>query len=237
MLTQLNNFYRIEVMIRKIISCLAITFLCCVNFYAQSITTAGDYFRSISEYYGTIRTYEADVDMVLGKRTMYGHVSFKRPDLLRIDFTRPQDQVIVYNGDMLTIYLPETTAVLQQIVQNDKDGGSNLATPQGLSLMSRYYSVAYETGQAPVTIEDVVDEQVVKLVLYRRNTTEAFRQIRLSVGANSKLIRRVEAYTAGGETFTFLYSNYSVNKEIPDQRFIYDPPSSANIYNNFLFSE
>ena len=32
-------------------------------------------------------------------------------------------------------------------------------------------------------------------------------------------------------------SGYKINSDISDQRFIYDPPSSANNYNNFLFSE
>jgi len=35
----------------------------------------------------------------------------------------------------------------------------------------------------------------------------------------------------------FTFSDYKLNQGIPDQRFIYDPPSSANVYNNFLLSE
>lgn len=223
-------------MVKRVFSLVQLAVLFCAALGAQTITTAGDYFRGISEYYGTIRSYEADMSLAVGRNSMQASVSFKRPDLLRIDFSNPQSQTIVFNGDMLTIYLPGPQAVLQQSVQGD-GSGAGLASPQGLLLLSRYYSVAYETGQNAVSIEDVADESVINLVLYRRNTTEAFRQIKLSVGANSKLIRRVEAYTASGEKFVFVYSNYRLNTEISDQRFIYDPPSSANVYNNFLFSE
>lgn len=114
---------------------------------------------------------------------------------------------------------------------------ANLATPQGLSLMSRYYSVAYESGQDPVPLEDGSTEMVVKLVLSRRNTTEAFRYIYLSVLPDTKLIRRIEAVTPQNERFQFDFSNYVINQGISDQRFIYDPPTSANNYNNFLFTE
>lgn len=213
----------------------AASFLFCTFVYAQSITTAGDYFKTISEFYGTIKTYEADFDMSVGNRSMYGHVSFKRPDLLRMDFTSPANQVIAYNGDMLTIYLPDTSAVLQQSVQDD--GGASLATPLGLSLMSRYYTVAYDGSTNASMIESVPDEAVMNLILYRRNANESFRSIKLAIGVKSKLIRRIEALSAGAETFVFLFSNYTINGDIPDQRFIYDAPSSANIYNNFLFSE
>src|SRR5574344_336932 len=137
--------------------CLAgcIFFLAAAVSYSQSIITAGDFFKKVSAYYGTIKDYEATVDISAAGAAMSGKVSFKRPDLLRIDFTKPENQVIVFNGEMLTIYLPESSAVLQQQVQtNSGAGGASLATPQGLSLMSRYYSVAYEKGQDPEPLEE-----------------------------------------------------------------------------------
>ena len=39
------------------------------------------------------------------------------------------------------------------------------------------------------------------------------------------------------EEFTFNFSNYTLNNSIPDTRFLYDTPSDANTYDNFLFSE
>lgn len=209
----------------------------CSAVQAQTITTASAYFKTVSEYYGTIKDYEADMDLSVGKQQMTAKVSFKRPDLLRLDFSNPADQVILFNGDMLTIYLPGSSAVLQQSVQSDSGaGGASLATPQGLSLMSRYYTVAYETGQDPVPLDDTSDEKVIKLVLNRRNTAEAFRSIKLAINAETKLIRRVEAVTPRGDEFVFNFTNYKLNQDISDQRFIYDPPSSANNYNNFLLS-
>ena len=207
--------------------------------YAQNITTASAYFKTVSEYYATIKDYEADMQLSAGKQQMAGKVSFKRPDLLRIDFSNPANQVIVFNGDMLTIYLPDASAVLQQSVQSDggSAGGAGLATPQGLTLMSRYYAVAYETGQDPVQLDENSDEKVIKLVLTRRNSAEAFRYIKLAINAETKMIRRVDAVTPRGEEFIFDFTNYRLNQDISDQRFIYDPPSSANNYNNFLFTE
>ena len=201
------------------------------------ITTANDYFKTVSELYGTIKDYEAEMDITIGRQQMSAHVSFKRPDLLRVDFSNPSEQVILFNGDMLTIYLPNASAVLQQQADSSSAGGTTLATPQGLSLMSRYYTIAYETGQAPVLLDDTSNEQVVKLVLNRRNTSEAFRTIRVAVSVETKLIRRIEATTPRGERFVFDFTHYRLNQNIPDQRFIYDPPSSANVYNNFLLSD
>lgn len=210
----------------------------CSRLAAQNITTAADFFKGVSEYYGTIRDYEADMDITAGRSRMQGKVSFKRPNLLRIDFTNPQEQVILFNGDMLTIHLPGISSNLKQSVPSSSDqAGMNLATPQGLALMSRYYSVAYEVGQDPVPLSESNPEQVVKLVLYPRNSSEGFRRIRLAITPSTKLIRQVEAQTLQGQTFVFYFYNYALNQSIPDQRFVYDAPSDANNFNNFLFSE
>ncbi|MFA6938041.1 MAG: outer membrane lipoprotein carrier protein LolA, partial [Treponema sp.] len=86
-------------------------------------------------------------------------------------------------------------------------------------------------------LEEGSDEKVVVLILNRRSSAEAFRQIKLSINPQTKLIRRVAATTPQSENFTFNFYDYNLNSGITDQRFIYDPPSSANNYNNFLFSE
>lgn len=209
------------------------------------ILTAGAFFQSVSEFYGTITDYEAKMGITTGSSSMEASVSFKRPNLLRIDFSNPATQVILFNGSQLTIYLPGSSAVLTQTVSSEANAstGANLATPQGLTLMNRYYSITYLSVKKimqlddPKTVENPSDEMVVKLKLERKNSTEGFRQIILSINPDTKLIRRVEAVTTANENFVFNFTEYALNQRIPDTRFIYDSPSSANTYSNFLFSE
>lgn len=205
--------------------------------FAQGITTASAYFKTISEYYATLKDYVVDFEIKIDRQETAGTLSYKSPDLVRLDYSNPEEQVIVFNGDSLTIYLPDAPAVLQQQIVSDSTSAATLGSAQGLSLMSRYYSVAYETGQAAEPLEEGSDEMVVKFILTRKNSSEAFRYIKISVNEYSKLIRRIEAVTPKGETFLFNFYEYQLNQGLSDQRFIYDAPSSANTYNNFLFSE
>ena len=207
--------------------------------FAQNITTASAYFKTISEYYGTIKDYEVDFEIKIEKTESAGKLSFKAPNLVRMDYTNPEEQVICFNGDILTIYIKEPAeAVLQQQVTPDSTNNTaSLTTPQGLSLMSRYYTVAYETGQNPEPLEDGSDEMVVKLILTRKSASEAFRYIKLAINDETKLIRRIEAVTPKGEEFVFNFFDYVLNQNLSEQRFVYDAPSSANNYNNFLFTE
>ncbi len=219
---------------KKLIVLLSGLLVCTTLAFSQSIMTASEFFKSVSEKYEKINDYEADIDITAGNNNMYGRVSFKRPEMLRIDFAEPAEQVILFSGDNLTIYLPGYSAILEQAVNSV---GSVAATSAGLSLLKRYYTIAYETGQSAVALDGNVEDMVINLVFYRRTSTEAFSVIKISFAEDTKLIRRVVAKTPQGETFTFNLTNYNINSGIADARFIYDPPSSANDYNNFLFSE
>ncbi|HBP10147.1 MAG TPA: outer membrane lipoprotein carrier protein LolA [Treponema sp.] len=215
----------------------AAVFMCafCTAAFSQEITTASDFFKSVSDRYAEIKDYEADIDITIDKNEMKGKISFKRPEMLRIDFSDPAEQVVVFNRDDLTIYLPSPTSAILE--QNVTASGPNAATAQGLSLLRRYYTVAYESGQSAVPLDENSDEMVVNLLLSRRSAAEAFRTIKLSVDPSTKLIRRVAAVSAQDVDYIFDFHNYNLNVSISDQRFIYDPPSSANNYNNFLLSE
>lgn len=197
--------------------------------------TAATFFQSVSEKYGTLNDFEATMHMTIGDSSMSARMSFKRPNLLRLDFSRPDTQTIVFNGEVLTIYLPGHRTILNQAVESSGgSGGMSLATPQGLVLMSRYYTIAYEVGQDPIPLEEGSEEKVIKLVLTRRTRSESFRTMVVSIIPASKLIRRIVAETTDGRKHVYNFSNYNLNSGIPDMRFVYDAPASANNYNNFL---
>ncbi|GHT94787.1 membrane protein [Spirochaetia bacterium] len=212
--------------------------VCALN--AQEIITAERYLESVSEQYGVIRDYEARIVIRSGSTDMYGMVSHLAPSFLRIDFTSPAEQVIVFDGELLTIYLPEYKAILNQAVTSSRSSantGASLATAQGLILLRRNYIPAFVTGPEPVPLDDASTEQVVKLRLSRRSISEGFREIILSIDPATLLIRRIEGRTIAEAQVRFDFSNIRINQGIPEQRFIYDSPASANLYNNFLFRD
>jgi outer membrane lipoprotein-sorting protein len=160
---------------------------------------------------------------------------------LRIDFSRPDGQVIAFNGEQLTVYLPEYRAVLNQDISSSQrstaTGGASLASAQGLTLLRRNYVPAFVTGPEPAPLDEDSREEVVKLRLTRRSVVEGFREIILSIDPETSLIRRIEGRTIADALVRFDFSNIRTNLGIPEGRFIYDSPASANVYNNFIFRE
>jgi outer membrane lipoprotein-sorting protein len=205
---------------------------------AQEIVTAERYLESVSEFYSGIRDYEAKVAIRADSSDMRGNLSFLSPSFLRIDFTEPAEQVIVFNGELLTVYLPRQRAVLSQNITPSRRpaaSGASLASAQGLILLRRNYIPSFVSGPSPVPLEEGSTEQVVKLRLTRRSISEGFREIILSVNPDSLLIRRIEGRTITEGRLRFDFLEVKTNQGIPEGRFIYDSPASANLYNNFLF--
>jgi len=210
--------------------------------FSQEIVTADKYLEAVADRYGSIKDYEALVTIRSDSTDMMGNLSFLDPNFLRIDFTDPPEQVLVFNGELLTIYIPRLRAVLNQTVTPVKRssspvGGASLASAQGLQLLRRGYVPSFVSGPDPVPLDDKSRDVVVKLRLTRRISSEGFREILLSVDPETRLIRRIEGRTVSDALVRIDFTNIKTNVGIPEQRFIYDSPASANLYNNFLFRD
>ena len=227
-------------MIKRGVSLLIILIFLVISVHGQEIITAERYLEMVSENYASIRDYEGNIVIRSGNTDMIGRVSHLSPSFLRIDFTRPADQVIVFNGETLTVFIPEMRAILSQnISPNRRPGaaGAGMASAQGLSLMRRNYVTSFVTGPNPEPLEGSPGESVVRLRLTRRSVSEGFREIILSINPQTLLIRRMEGRTIADGEVRFDFTNIVTNQGIPEQRFIYDSPPLANMYHNFLFRD
>lgn len=253
--THMNN-----TLYRRFFFCL---FLCICFFLsstpfmeAQEVLTAVEYFETISEQYGRINDYQADITITRDDEVMSGVMYYKTPNLLRINFEEPEEQVLVTNGKVLTIYIPLYRVIMsQQLKRHSQESLATMASEQGLQLLKRNYSIAYLEGPAPVPLDapedtesedesdsgdngtdeqEGITEYVIKLKLVWRTTDEGFREIIMSIGENG-LIRRIVGVTVDYEEARFDFENILLNQNIPDARFEYESPPTANVFQNFLF--
>ncbi len=202
---------------------------------AQSteIVSAEKFFANLSASFGAVKDYEANLTITQGKTVSRGRISYKSPTYLFIRFDDPANQVICFDGEQLTVYLPSEQVVLQQHYKKKSPAQIEaLVTAQGLALMQRNYSVAYLTGPAPVPLDDGSREMVVKLHLVSRGTS-SFSELIISV--EESLVRRVEGTQANGDRVVMDFQNVRVNQGVPASRFVYDPPPYANVIQDWLF--
>lgn len=200
----------------------------------QEIVSAEKYFAGLSAAYGAVQDYEANLTVTQGKSISRGKISYKTPTYLRIDFDDPKGQVIAFDGQMFTVFVPQYEVVLQQEYKKKGAGAiAAMANAQGLALLQRSYNIGFLASPGPVPLDDGSREQVVKLKLTARGVT-GYRQLVLSVGSSS-LIRRIEGVQTGGEKITLDFAGIRTNQGLPDSRFDYKPPAYANVIPDFLF--
>jgi outer membrane lipoprotein-sorting protein len=199
---------------------------------AQEILTANEYFENVASNFRSIENYVADFVWTDANGEMSGVLLYKAPNLIRIDFDDPADQWLISNGDELLVYLPRYNVVLQQELR----GGSGVGalTAEGLAIMRRSYDVAYLEGPEAVPLEEGSSEMVTKLRLDRKQVTEGFREIILSIDENGYIRRLVGTMVDWAEVQMDL-SGIQINQFIPDARFDEELDAAASVNENFLF--
>lgn len=215
---------------------LALPLMLCLSLpaSAQEIMSAEKYFAALSASYGAVQDYEALLTITQGKQVSRGKISYKTPMYLRIDFDDPKGQVIAFDGEMFTVFVPQYEVVLQQEYKKKGAGAiAAMVNSQGLAILQRSYNIAFLSSPGPVALDEGSREQVVKLKLTARGVT-GYRQLVLSVSKDS-LIRRIEGAQTNGEKITLDFTGMRTNQGLPDSRFEYKPPAYANVIPDFLF--
>ncbi|MFO8065026.1 MAG: LolA family protein [Spirochaetota bacterium] len=240
---------------KRFIIILALVAAAAPHTFSQDFDTAQEFFAVVAERYSSITDYIAEIEMTTEEETLEGTLYYRRPNLIRINFSEPEDQVLVSDGSDLKVYIPEYDVVLnQRLGRTGDESVSGLASSDGLRLMRENYSIAYLDSPDPVPLDDPEDgedeededsedseedetesdELVTKLRLTWRSSDEGFRQLTLSIDED-RLIRRISGVTANYEEVQFDFLDVRLNQNIPESRFDYEEPASANSVEDFLF--
>ncbi len=201
---------------------------------ADEILTAPAYFDRIATRYGEFTDFQAAVTIKLGTETMEGELFHRRPNLLTIEFSAPSNEIISSDGKQLNVHIPRHGVTLRQPLRERTAEPTGLITEQGLSLMRRNYSIAYLTGPSEVALEPGSSEMVIKLRLEARGTTEGYRQLTISVNEEG-LIRRIVGVTNDYRDVQMDFRNIRIDGSIPDEKFEFENPPTANVFENFIF--
>lgn len=207
-----------------------------ISYALWSQETAASYFESVAEQYRRITDYSADLVITKGRDVRTAALQYRKPNLLRLDFSRPKGQVIAVDGKTLRAWVPKQGVTFEQVLRRkERISSPGIASLEGLELMRRYYTVAYAESPLPVPLEPGSSESVVVLRLNWKSNNEGFRRIDLSINANTKMIRRAEGITTSGQRLIFDFTNIVLNRGIPDTRFSYQSPATGSTIENFLF--
>jgi outer membrane lipoprotein-sorting protein len=210
--------------------CFSVLLMCGI-LGAQEIVTAQEFLTKVSDVYASLHDYAATIKITKGDVVQNGFLMYSDRNLLKIEFSNPPGQIVLVDGEKLSIYVPRYGIILEQ---RYSASGANVASAKGLSLLLDNYMVAYAV-KGTVPLDENSNVMVTKLLLTPYSgSAEGFKQIILYIDSNY-LIRRVEGTTVQMEKIAFDFFGIKLNFGIPLTKFDFDPPAMTNVYPDFLY--
>lgn len=213
----------------------------------EELLSAKSLLQNLSKNFKTdIKDMEADIKWIQKNNTQEGTLLFKNPQKVRINFTEPEKQVICTNGYDLWLYVPYLNLVLNQnILEKEKRKNEEgqmevienpiLINPVGYDKFLTNYAIEYHETKEKVKYKD--DTMVYQLKLIRwRSSKNGFNVVYLIIEENG-IIRRVEGITAAYRHIVLEIDNVTINKNISDLVFNYEPPPHATTVDDFITSQ
>lgn len=151
----------------------------------------------------------------------------RKPAYLRMDFSDPEGDVIVSDGDHLWLYYPSTHP--GQVIRTGLTSPGRGAAV--VDLQGRIFRRARTLYRPEYRgREDVTGRPAHLLELLPERTGTRYRQVRVWVDAQTHLLRKLEFHDRSETVRTITLDDLEPNVALPDSLFRFEPPPGAEVF-------
>ncbi|MDE2313383.1 MAG: outer membrane lipoprotein carrier protein LolA [Elusimicrobia bacterium] len=176
-------------------------------------------------------TETMDLGAGQGAQSLSGFVQYKKPDLLRVEYKRPEAQSVILDGKELWIWRPGTGQAIETSMaewRKSQPMARQLLDFGHYGRLLKDYDVSIATISAP----DAQGFYGVILDLKPKNG--GGYSLRLGLSTSDYFPARTWM-TVGSVTMESEFSDVRLNPEIPDAAFHFTPPPDADVFKGFKF--
>jgi outer membrane lipoprotein carrier protein len=152
-----------------------------------------------------------------------GEVWILKPGMMRWDYTKPERQVIIANGETLWIYLPEERQVIRDRVQTSLGTRTPALFLAGQARLSELFAVAEAASQAPGEAE------LLRLELTPQAGTLPYARVELGVHPTSYQVMRVTLVDPVGNVTTLRFSDIDTASAVDPALFQFQVPPGVDV--------
>ncbi len=196
-----------------------------------TIVSVNDIKNLMSESFENMEDYTATIEWINGTVHYTGKISYKKANMILIEFEEPEDQVIVSNGTYLYIYIPYLKVVVQQSLGEVSESALLTTTSElGLTKLFDEYSFSFFDTS---TLQPFGNTQAYHLKLEQMRPRVGFKKMDIWV-SETGFILQSNGTSPNGIAVTLTFSNIRVNTELPDYIFDFEVPADAQIIRNII---
>ena len=152
--------------------------------------------------------------------TAQGRLTVRRPGKMRWEYTTPDPQTIITDGDTMWIYRPADNQVMVGKAPEFFSGGKGAGFLSDIRQIRKSFTVELKSAENP-------DYHRLKLVPL--NPTPELAMILLSVGKTSFQVDQVVTTNAYGDETRIVLSDYEFNLNPDDALFRFETPEGVDV--------
>jgi outer membrane lipoprotein carrier protein len=182
--------------------------------------------RATSRRYEQVRSMQAEFEQqmhnpLLGQTTRSSGTLYQRqPDRFLMQFSDPEGDVIVSDGQYFWLYYPSVDA--RQVIRTPRG-------PQGLDLHAQFIGDPVNRFQATSHGRESVRGRDAHVLTLVPREPLGYRTLKVWIDADDHLVRRFELTEENGNVRQFELRNVVVNPSLPDRLFQFTPPAGAQV--------
>ena len=186
--------------------------------------TVDEIISAVQDFYDSIENYHADFEQTLSNLALgtdevaEGHVYFRKPGMMRWDYTSPEEKYLVSDGEVLWIYQPEFNQVYRQ----------EISTSEMLAAVRFLMGESELTDDFEISFLDECEaENAYCLALIPLTSEGQYRSIELVVDSEDFSVRETTIVDPVNNRNRFVFTNVSTTDELPESGFTFVPPEGA----------
>jgi outer membrane lipoprotein carrier protein len=182
--------------------------------------------RATARTYERVRSMQAEFEQqmrnpLLGQTTRSSGTLYQRqPDRFLMQFSDPDGDVIVSDGQYFWLYYPSVDA--RQVIRTPRG-------PQGLDLHAQFIGDPVRRFEASSHGREAVRGRDAHVLTLVPREPLGYRSLKVWIDAEDHLVRRFELTEENGNVRQFELRNVVVNPSLPDRLFQFTPPAGAQV--------
>lgn len=182
--------------------------------------------RATSRAYEGVRSLRAEFQQeihnpLLGRTTRSSGTLYQRqPDRFLMEFSDPDGDVIVSDGQYFWLYYPSVDA--RQVIRAPRG-------PQGMDLHAQFIGDPVSRFQATSHGTESVGGRPAHVLTLVPREPAGYRSLKVWIDASDHLVRRFELTEDNRSVRRFELSDLAVNPSLPDRLFEFTPPPGAQV--------
>ena len=156
-------------------------------------------------------------------QTGEGRVWILKPGMMRWDYTKPERQTIIANGDTLWIYLPEERQVIRDHINHSLGTRTPALFLAGEARLTELFTVTGGTTRGPG------EGGLLQLELTPKGETLPYTQVYLGINPHSYLVQLVRVVDALGNMTAMWFSDIDTEAAVTPSIFQFQVPPGVEV--------